>query len=416
MKKFIGSVLVVAMLIGLIAFPAIAKEKITLTFWHAMSKGHSPILEELTNRFNQSQDKVEIVLIDQGTYDDLQKKIFESIAADEPPVLAQVYENWTTKLVKANVIEDVQRYIGPVFTQEEIDDIIKGFQKSNTWDDIMYTVPFNKSITILYANTDLVPTIPTTWDELVEAAKAATKDVDGDGFIDIYGYGIRPNVDAFNIFLRQAGGTFLNEGQTEAIFNNEAGQRALQFMHDMIYKHKCAVINNGYLNDPFGEEKLAMYMDTSVGIPYTIKAVGDKFNWTTAPVVADQEQAAIFAGTNIAVFSKHSEDVKLAAMLYLKYITNTENTIYWAVNSGYLPVRYSAFETNEWKNYLVNNPYSAAVVLELEADCGVLDPKIDTWSSARNIISDYIEEALLNKMTVKEALDKAAEEINVLLK
>ncbi|MCK4259210.1 MAG: ABC transporter substrate-binding protein [Halanaerobiales bacterium] len=415
MKRFVFIALVAVMVMGLVVIPAAAKDKITVTFWHAMSKGHSPFLEELTKRFNESQDEIEVQLIYQGKYGDLQKKILGSVAAGKPPVMAQAYENWLTKLINANTVEAVQWYIGSVFTQEEIDDVIWGFQKSSTWNDIMYTMPFNKSITVLYANTDMVPVLPTNWEELIETATAATKDVNGDGVIDVYGFGIRPNVDTFGIFLRQAGGTFLNEDETKAVFNDEAGQKALQFLHDMVYKYKCGVINSGYLNGPLGEEKLAMYMDTSAGIPYTVKAVGDKFNWTTAPVTRDEQYAATFAGTNIAVFSKHSAEVKLAAMKYLKFITSTESTTYWAVNSGYLPVRYSAQETKEWKEYLAGNPFAAAGAKELELNMGVFDPKPDAWSQARNIIGDYIEIALLNKMTIKDALDKAVAEINALL-
>lgn len=412
MRRFMVMAILVIMVVSMAVLPSLAAEKIELTFWHAMSKGHSPLLEELINRFNTSQDEIEVIPIYQGRYGDLSKKLLGALAAEQPPVLAQVYEDWTTKMVNAGAIEAVQWYIGSVFTQEEIDDIIWAFQLSNTWDDIMYTIPFNKSTNLLYVNLDMVPEIPTTWDELVTASKAATKDVDGDGTIDVYGFGIRPTVDTFNIFLRQAGGTFLDE-EGKASFNNAAGQEALQFLYDMVYVHECAMVFQGYLNGPLGEEKLAMYEDSSAGMPYAAKAVGDKFKWTAAPLVVGKEAAAPFMGTNIAIFSDHPAEVKYAAMEFVKFLINTENTTYWATNSGYLPVRYSALDTPEWNTYVEKDPKNAAGPSQY--DYGKFDPKPDGWSTIRRIISEHVQAALLQEMSIKEALDKAAAEANAIL-
>ncbi|AZR72221.1 hypothetical protein BBF96_01700 [Anoxybacter fermentans] len=413
MKRFILLTLLVALVMGLVVLPAAAKDKITVTFWHAMSKGHAPYLEDIIKRFNESQDKIEVVPIYQGSYGDLNKKLMGSIAAGKPPVMAQVYEDWTTKLVDAGVLEAAEWYIGSVFTQEEIDDIILIFQKSNMWNDTLYTLPFNKSTNVLFVNLDMVPKVPTTWDELLEAAKAATKDEDGDGTPEVYGFGIRPTVDTFNIFLRQAGGTFLNEDGTKAVFNNEAGQKALQFLHDMVYKHKVAMVYTGYLSGPIGEGKIAMYQGSSAGIPYVAKAIGDKFKWTVAPLVMGEKAAAPFMGTNIAVFKSHPDEVKYAAMEFIKFLINTENTTYWAVNTGYLPVRYSALKTKEWKEYIAADSKNAAGPSQF--DYGTFDPRPNGWSEIRKVISEYIQKALLNKMTVKEALDAAAEKVDKIL-
>ncbi len=411
MKKFLLMALLVVMVVSM-AMPAFAAEKITVTFWHAMSSGHGGFLQKLIDDFNASQDEIEVVGIYQGSYGDLSKKLLGAVASGEPPVVAQMYEDWTTKFVENDKIEAVQWYIGSVFTQEEIDDIIWSFQLSNSWDDTMYTMPFNKSTNLLYVNLDLVDKVPTTWDELVEQSKVATKDVDGDGVIDIYGFGIRPTVDTFNIFLRQAGGDFLDENG-KAIFNSQAGVDALQFLHDMVYKHKVAMIYQGYLNEPLGEGKLAMYQDSSAGMPYAAQAVGGKFAWTAAPLVAGVQAAAPFMGTNLAVFTDHSDEVKSAAMEFLKFMVNTENTAWWAIQSGYLPIRYSALETPEWEEFVAADSKNAAGPAQF--DYGTFDPKPDGWSTIRDIIGDYVQQALLNEMSIQDALDAAAAEANKIL-
>lgn len=412
MKRFVVVALIAVLALSMVALP-VAAAKTTVTFWHAMSKGHSPFLEDIVKRFNASQSEIEVVLVYQGSYGDLSKKILGAVGAGKPPVMAQVYEDWTTKLVSAGAIEPVQKYIGSVFTQADIDDINAGFRNSNTWDGILYTVPFNKSTNILYYNKDMVAKAPSTWAELLTAAKAATKDANNDGTPEVYGFGIRPTIDQFNIFLRQAGGTYLNADNTKATFNGKEGQEALQFLYDMVHKHKVALLTTSYLNEAFGQNKIAMYEDTSAGMTYADQAVGGKFNWTTAPLVRGKVAAAPTMGTNVAVFSKASAAEKKAAFEFIKFLVNTENTVYWAINSGYLPVRYSALKTQEWRAFTLLDTKNMAAPKQF--DYSVFDPTPDGWSECRTIIDDAVKEALLGKSTVAEALDKAAKKVDAVL-
>ncbi len=56
--------------------------------------------------------------------------------------------------------------------------------------------------------------------------------------------------------------------------------------------------------------------------------------------------SAVQQGPNIGIFSKASTNEKLFAWLFIKYLTSTNNTALWAMNTGYLPVRTSAYTTN----------------------------------------------------------------------
>src|SRR5690606_13083568 len=100
----------------------------------------------------------------------------------------------------------------------------------------------------LYYRTDLLEEAgytepPQTWDELVEVAKALTKDVDGDGNIDQWGFvslglpGQVFNTYTFFDFLFQNGGQLFNE-EGEPAFNSPEGVEALQFMVDLKNVHQ----------------------------------------------------------------------------------------------------------------------------------------------------------------------------------
>jgi len=63
-----------------------------------------------------------------------------------------------------------------------------------------------------------------------------------------------------------------------------------------------------------------------------------------------------FAGTDIIMFSTAKEDEKRAAWEFMKYLISPEVTAYWAVNTGYLPVRRSALQTTIWKQAAKADP------------------------------------------------------------
>ncbi len=86
---------------------------------------------------------------------------------------------------------------------------------------------------------------PVTWGDFLRLAQKATKDTDGDGEIDQWGFvqpwGIRASGtlnSTFYPFLFQAGGQIFTDDGTGIGFNNEAGRRSLQFISDLKDKYK----------------------------------------------------------------------------------------------------------------------------------------------------------------------------------
>lgn len=143
------------LLLGTVALAA--NEPVTIDFWHAMSSGHQPNLQKLVDDFMAEYPYITVNLTYQGSYSALQGKINAAVAAGNLPTIAQVYENWVT------LIQSLLYPIGPHMTAEEIADIIDGLVPSNTYNGVLTTVPFNKSIMVLYYNADLIPNPPTTW-------------------------------------------------------------------------------------------------------------------------------------------------------------------------------------------------------------------------------------------------------------
>ena len=163
-------------LLGLFLLGAVAmaaNEPVTIDFWHAMSSGHQPNLQALVDAFVAEYPYITVTMTYQGSYSSLQGKINAAVAAGNLPTIAQVYENWVTP------IQSILYPIGPHMTMMEVGDIVDGLVPSNTYNGVLTTVPFNKSIMVLYYNADLIPTPPTTWAEFFDLSKALTVDTNG---------------------------------------------------------------------------------------------------------------------------------------------------------------------------------------------------------------------------------------------
>lgn len=410
MRKFLAVLMIVLLVV-------IASAKIKVTFWHAMGGGHGQTLQEIVNFFNQQRPDIEVEAIYIGNYSALQQKLLAAAQAGGLPTISQAYSNWTAKLIYSGIVEPLNAYVNDPkigLSKAEWEDIWEPMRLNCMWDDKIYAVPFNKSIYVLYVNTDALSLagikIPETMGELKRAAILMTEDFNGDGTIDQYGFGFRSTVDHFQVFLALNGGSILQkgpDGKWKVTINSPESREVLQFLLDL--KDKYALVQGGYLDGPFGEGKIAMFIETVASKPYVDSASKGKHGWTWAPVPVWKTRNVQFAGTDVIMFSTAKPEEKRAAWEFMKFLISPEITAYWAVKTGYLPVRKSATETTIWKRYVAEDP--AAEVPLIQLPYGVFDPQIGVWAEIRNIVGTMVSDVLFGKKTIEEGLAWAEAEI-----
>ncbi len=399
-------------ILSLLVFGAVvtgAADQVEITFWHAMSSGHQSTLQALADEFMQAHPDIKVTLVYQGHYGDLSQKLLSAVAAGTPPVMAQMYEDWTMKFIEADALVP----LGPSVPQDVIDDIPQSFIDSNTYvvngEKVLMTLPFNKSAMVLFYNTDLVKNPPKTWDELLQTAKDLTVDSDGDGTPDQYGFGIRPYTEFFINFFHQAGGKILNDDMTKCLINSPEGIQAMEYLLNL---KQYSLYQTSYLSGPFGNGKVAMYIGSSAGTPYVAKASEGKHGWMTAVLpVGPKNGDGIIQGTNIGVFQLGTTQAQRdAAIEFAKFLISKEATLQWAEETGYLPIRKSAVASDEWKEFITQHPEAEAS--GQMALAGFVYPHHPNMYNIRQSIATAFEQVMLGKATPKEALDAAAQEID----
>ena len=105
----------------------------------------------------------------------------------------------------------------------------------------------------------------------------------------------------------------------------------------------------------------ALYIGSSAGLPH-VEPVAEEndVEWSTAEIPTyDGEPLTIFAGNDLGVFASASEEEQQAAIAFMAFLLQPENTAQWAIESGYVPVTEAGVNTDEYQEYLEENPRTA---------------------------------------------------------
>ncbi|HEX7588333.1 MAG TPA: extracellular solute-binding protein, partial [Anaerolineae bacterium] len=173
------------------AAPTVAPTSSTpvkLTFWYALSGNTGKVLEAMVKKWNDTHANIPVEVIFQGSYADIAQKLTASVTAKTLPDVAQM--GGAPTMADSGVVVNVQDLV----SKADMDDIYQGFWDYNKYGDKIISMPYNNSIPVLYYNKDLFTAAgldpnkpPATWDDLVKAAQALTKDTNADGKIDQWG-------------------------------------------------------------------------------------------------------------------------------------------------------------------------------------------------------------------------------------
>ncbi|SER56963.1 multiple sugar transport system substrate-binding protein [Gracilibacillus ureilyticus] len=390
-----------------------SSEPVEVEFWHAMSGPHEEAIKAFVEQFNNEHENITVKPVNQGSYDDLEQKIMAGAKAKLLPTLAQAVTNVVPEYIGNDFITPLNEFIedGEIgLSEEELADYVDVFKESSSWDGTYYSLPFSKSTRILFYNTGLLEEhgleVPETWEDIRTIAETVT----GDGVV---GMGFENSYESeFQALLKQLGGTYIDEASNEAQFASAEGIEAMTMIKDMIDEGIARTAGeDDYMSNPFGRGDVAMYIGSSAGIPHVASAAEGNIEWsaTTLPTL-DGEAATTFAGNDIVMFNQAEEAEQKAAWEFIKFLTSPEVTAEWSMKSGYLPVRYSAQETPDYKTFVEENPeYKAGTE---QFDAGFFIARVQGGDAVRNIVLEETELILLGEKTVEEGLQSAQDRAN----
>lgn len=390
------------------------EEPIEIEFWTLLSGQIGEKLAELIDQYNAENDNVTIINVNTGSYNAQQEAMLAAVAAGNFPVISMIdYKN--VPFYAANGwLEPINNYA----SDDDMADFIPGLLEDLTLNGNVYALPYNRSTQGLFYNKDLFVEAgldpdnpPQTWDEVVEYGKAI--EALGDDYHGIYAIG---NMQwYFEPMVYEWGGQFSDEN-CYFTFNDEAGVAVAQFLQDMVYVDKVAVVPS-ILSGSWDQQavefvngKVGM-MRQSTALNSFIQGVVD-FNWGFTMYPEGPEGRVVTGGgANIAISAKASDAEKQAAWDFVNWLTGTENSAAFHMDTGYMPSRYSVQDLPEVQAFYVENPTWLVSVGQLEyakpTSCAVLNSP--NWGTT---IEAAFERIIINEEDPQSVLDEVVIELN----
>lgn len=292
-------------------------------------------------------------------------------------------------------------------------------------EDKIYALPSSIDLSSLLWNKDLFKEAgldpdkpPATWNELVEYGKKLTKDLDGDGVTDQWGFAIAGASGGAYMFwflpvIWGNGGAMLSDDGMEVVFDSPQNIEAIQFWKDLLYKHKIAPKssinwNSGDRYNAFVAGKLAMFLGGNFNILSLEKDAPDLDYGITFIPKSESGQFSSFSGGNLIGITTQSKYPK-AAWEFINFYTSEENLIEVWAKKGVLPIRPSLYDNEYFK---IRPQY-----MEFAKFLPVARAPYSTkYNELYDPMQYAMEKALLDQMSVEDAVREAAEKMKKVIK
>lgn len=377
-------------------------------FSFSAGEANLPRLEAIAEAFEAENPNIDIELTT-APYDsyftDLQTRI---AGGDAPDAFELNYENFVTYADSGTLLDLAATAPDVVDASVYAGDAYDVFNYQGT----QYGLPGSFSVVVLFYNKDLFdaagvdyPDASWTWTEEMEAAEALT-DVDNGVWGDF-----QP-IQFFEFYkvLAQNGGSFFNEDKTEATFNSPEGIEAAQWLVDKVGTVMPTAEQMG------GQDDGGMFMAGQTAIWHSgiwmFAAVNDSgVNYDIAVEPGSVEKAAHFFANGV-VASVETERPQEVAM-WLQYLASSDVMVQQRLEAGWeLP---AVSNDSVLQPYLEQTPPENREAVFESLESVVTPPVIVDQQQMQDIVSQALEQAVLGQVSVEDALNSAAEQVNALL-
>jgi multiple sugar transport system substrate-binding protein len=244
---------------------------------------------------------------------------------------------WAAEFAEARWIRE---WTGPA-KQRAIEGTLAVPLQTSTWKGKLYAVPYNTNTQLLWYRSDLVPTPPTTWAQMLDMAR----DLAQRGkphYVEIQGAQYEGLTVWFNSLVNSAGGSILNASATKPSLGPPA-VRAAALMRDVA---TSVAADPSLPNQMEDQNRLAMESGVAafeLNYPFVYPSMRTNnpqlfrnFRWAPYPRVdADRPARPTIGGIDLAVsaYSRHPELAFEAALC----LRNRENQLTAALDGGLPP-------------------------------------------------------------------------------
>lgn len=400
-------------------------DKISITFWHAMGGVNGEALNQMVEDFNASQDEIVVTTEYQGTYDDTITKLKAAMQSGNMPDVCQMYDVGTKFMIDSGYVvpvEDMFETTG--YDKNTVMEVITSYYSSG---GKQYAMPFNVSTPMLYYNKDIFEkagldpnTPPTTYDEVLEYSKQIVESGAASvGYSQaIYGW----------FFEQQLAGLGLCYGNndngrssdiTAVDFDaNGGGLKVMEMwkeLYDSGYFENYGTTTADTQTAFFGGD-VGMIIESTAILKNATESCDFEIGTGYLPVIEESDDGGvIIGGASLWLMDTKDDAKKEAAWKFVEYTASAEAQAKWSQATGYFAINPAAYETEDMKAYIKENPNFTTAIDQLNDSpvnnftAGVLS---GVQTEARLTFNEIIPKLYDGGTTPQEAVDQLTAEVN----
>ena len=338
----------------------------TITFWSNHPASSKDTEQQLIDTFQKENSGLKVNLVDGGkSYEEVQQKLNTALSGNDVPDVVVVSDvTWFNFALNKQItpLDDLFAKAG-VDTGDYVDSLLGDY----VLDGKHYGIPYARSTPLFYYNKEvwqkagLPDRGPNDWNEFAEWAPKIQQAIgDGKHAIGLYDGANYLDWTTQNMIWNE-GGAYSKEW--DCTFTDDktvAGIEKLKKLND----DKFLVVSK----DPVTEFGAGLVACTAIstGSLQTAKKTA-KFDFGTAFLPGAREHKSCpTGGAGLAIPAKISDERKLNALKFINSLTSTQSTAIFAKATGYMPVRKSAKEAQEVKQYLEETPQARTAIEQLD--------------------------------------------------
>jgi len=386
-------------------------EAVTISYFtFSAAPDHLEDLDAIVQAFQQKYPNVTIE-VQTASYDDYFTQLQTQIAGGTAPDTFELnYENFVTYSSAGSLLD-----LSPLAEADSEFDAATYYPRAYEVfqaDGTQYGLPATFSDVVLFYNKDLFdaagldyPSPEWTWEDELAAAEALT-----DAAAGVWGDFQPIQFFEFYKVLAQNGGEFFNADQTEVTFNSPEGVEAAEWLVNKVGSVMPTAAEMGGQDDAalFKAGKLAMWHN---GIWQFSGMADAPFAWDVQVEPGSVQKAHHFFA-NAAVASATTEHPE-EAWQWIQFLTGSDEAVQVRIDASWELA--AVADQALFAPYLEQTPPDNREAVFEALDDIVVPPVIEQQAAMQDAVGQQLERAVLGEVSVQEALDAAAEEVQALL-
>ena len=382
------------------------RRKYNIVIWTSWNASAGNVLNNLVQKFNDSQSDIYAQAQYQGNYFDATSKVMAALRAKQvPDIMAFGQTAWQIFFLN-EALEDLDSYADDSFKASFYPNLFDAGLINNK----LYWVSFARSTPIMYYNKSLFAKAglpdrgPKTWTELREwgpellKQKAAGKQVKATELSGNDSW-------EFEASVWQFGGR-ISRG-LDVTVNEDGAVECAEWMRRLIFDDKMAFLASEY-GTSFNNGLVGTYMNSTGALAGTYEAA--KFDVGVSELPTQVSRGVPTGGGGLSMFKGTPKDRKDAAWEVIKFLSSPASSASWSLGTGYLPVVKAAVDEPDYQSALKKDSNRKVAIKQL-AYAAKLD-EVDAYvQNASPIIYGGLQKIFGDNQPAQGVLDNVASQV-----